>query len=253
MEKLIRLFTWLVPLSLLVSCNLYAPLTGDSSEEDHLEEARHCLHDGDYDCAIKEYGKLADGSLKQQKLCTVHLSKMGFTLSTLINTVSEQSNKVLGNLANKLGTWTSTKYDSAVLAKEQCGLYAAQSDSGDLGVLLKTISLMSHCANLISKVDQITGVDDDSDAECTTAGAKDGTVTKADIGDSSGAVSSGTPGMCAKDVQACLQDILAISPSQLSSSGLGDIKGAYDAIPAELRTDGALTPAVRQGLRSVIE
>jgi len=253
MEKIIRLLTLLAFLPFAVSCNIYAPLTGNSSEQDHLEEARKCLHESNFTCAIAEYEKLADGSLKKQKLCTAHLSRMGFTLSNLINTVSEQTDKVLGNLANNLGAWTEEKYTSAEAAKEQCVAFQGEADSGDLGVLLKTISLFAHCANLISKADQIQGVTDDITEECTTSNsASNGTVTNADIGPSSGAASAGAPAMCAKDVDVCRQDIIAIDPSQLGDSKLSDIQGAYDQIPDELTQSGAAVTALRQALRSVV-
>ena len=253
MEKLFRLLSLVVFLPLILSCNIFAPLTGNSSTEDHLEEARRCLHSGDYACAIAEYEKLPDGSLKQQKLCTVHLSRMGFTLSSLINTVQEQSSGVLGKLANNLGAWSSDKYASAEAARTQCLAFAGQSDSGDLGVLLKTLGLLGHCANLISKADLIVGVTDSDTEDCTTAGNANGTVNAADISkDGSGAASEASPAMCAKDAIACRTDILALDPSALEGSKLGDIKGAYDQIPAELKDEGVGIAALRNGLATTL-
>jgi len=253
MEKIFRVFTLAAFLPLLLSCNIYAPLTGNSSDEDHLEEAQKCLHNGNYDCAIAEYNKLPEGSLKKQKLCTAHLSKMGFTLSSLINTVQEQSSGVLGKLANNLGVWSADKYASSEAARAACLDFSAQSDSGDLGVLLKTLGLLGHCANLVSKADLIVGVTDDENEDCTTAGNSSGTVNQADITkDGSGSATPSNPGMCAKDAVACRTDILALDPSSLDDSGLGDIKGAYDQIPEELKDEGAGIAALRSGLATTL-
>ncbi len=60
-------------LPVLISCNIYAPLSSNSTVEDHLEEAQKCLHEGNYTCAIENYEKLPEGDLRKQKLCTVNL------------------------------------------------------------------------------------------------------------------------------------------------------------------------------------
>jgi hypothetical protein len=249
MEKIFRILLVVALLPLILSCNIYAPLTGNSSVEDHLEEARKCLHDGDYACAIAEYEKLPEGSLRKQKLCTANLSRMGFTLSSLINTVQEQSSGVLGKLANNLGTWSAEKFASAESAKTQCVGFSEEPGSGDLGVLLKTLGLLGHCANLISKADQIVGVTDNESEVCATAGNKSGTVNAADMTvDGTGSATVSSPAICAKDATACTSDILALNPAALEASKLSGIKGAFDQIPENLKKEGVPVSDVRKAL-----
>src|SRR4051794_17305812 len=101
-RSLLRFSASIAVVPLLVSCNLYSPFESDSSDQDHLEVARKCEHQGDYACAVDEYMKLSDGNAKELKLCVANLGRAGFTLTALINTFKTPNVKVLGNIANQL-------------------------------------------------------------------------------------------------------------------------------------------------------
>lgn len=251
--KIIQSFWgWCLALCILTSCNIWAPLAANSSDEDHLEEAQSCLHSGDYTCAISNYEALSNADLKKQKLCSAHLARAGFTISALINTVTKQSDKVLGDLAKQVAPWDAAKGASADSAFDYCAQYKALSSSGELGVLLRTLSAFLLCANRISKADLIQSVDDSSDA-CATAGAGNG-VTAADVAASSdGTISSSSPGMCKKDVEACRDAISTLSSGELSGSSLGDIGSALDSVPAEIKNSSAAAAVVRNALKGVVE
>ena len=209
------------------------------------------MRDSDFGCAITHYNALSDGALKQQKLCLVYLAKGGVTLTALINTINKNDSKLLGNLANRLTPWSSTKSADLDLAKTHCANFAAESSSGDQGTLLKSISLFSHCAIRIAKTDQFVAISS-SDTACTTSGNNVGGITAADIGPSSGDISSTSVGMCPADVTTCVSDIAGISGTGLTNAGLGDIKSSLDAIPANLKDTSAATSAQRIAIRSTI-
>lgn len=252
MMKNFRVSVWVGILPILISCNIYAPLTSNSTVEDHLEEAQKCLHEGDYGCAIENYEKLPEGDLRKQKLCTVNLARAGFTLSSLINTITQSKDQVLGDLATGLGKWSEIKATSAQAAVTNCLDFKNAATSGDLGILLRTVSLFVDCANRISKTDQFVAVSD-SDTDCNTTGNNSGTITKTDVSATSGGgISASQPGMCAADVTACVNDIVAVPASELEGSGLGDIQGAYNQIPADLKNSGAATPVIRGAIYGVI-
>ena len=241
----------LILVPLLLSCNAYSPLNSTSSIEDRLEEAQKCLRDSDYGCAITHYNALPDGKLKSEKLCMVHLAKGGVTLTTLINTVNKNNSKVLGNFAQTLMPWSSTKSADLDTAKTQCTNFAADGTSGNQGILLRTLSLMAHCSIRMAKTDQFLG-NAETDTTCTTAGNASGTVTTGDIGPVNGIIGSGTNGMCAADVTSCVGDISALSASALTTAGLTDLKGALDSIPAALKDATSATAAIRIAIQSTI-
>lgn len=253
MTKIFGIAIWASVLPFVLSCNVYAPLTKVSSAEDHMEEAQKCLHEGNFACAISHYEALPAGATRTQKLCTVNLARAGFTLSGLIKTITQSKDTVLGELANGLGKWDDVKAASAVSAVDYCKQYGdLGAESGDLGVLLKTVSLFVDCANRISKSDQFVGTSE-SDDDCSTAGNNSGTITKKDIsGTSDGSISASKPGMCHVDVVACLNDVLAVPQSQLEGSGLGDIKGAYDNVPAALKDSTSAASVIRDQLKGII-
>lgn len=251
MKKYIPALVGVATLSLVVACNLYAPLAANSSVDDHLEEAQKCLHEGNFACAVENYSKLPDGDLKNQKLCTVNMARAGFTLSSLINTVTKKSDGVLGELANNVIPWSEERKTAADDAKTYCASYKASSASGDLGVLLGSLSVLLHCANRMSKADQFQATSN-SDTECTTAGNKDGVVDESDISpNADGTVSASTPGMCAADVEDCRVDIDSLSPSELNAAGLSDIGSALDEVPDEIKA-AAAPDLNRVGLRKAI-
>lgn len=222
----------------LIGCNAYRPFNSKSEINDYLEEAQRCLHDGDFDCAISNYNALPDGAQKQEKLCLVYLSKGGMSLSDLVSVVNQSSNTMLGALAQSLVPWTAAKSDSIDLAKTHC---ADSSLTGtNTGVLLKALSLYSHCAIRMAKTDVYVATSN-GDTNCNTAGDGDGRITSNDISDNSnGTISS--RGMCSADVTTCATDLNGISNGELASAGLSDLENAFDALPAG-STSGTTTTA----------
>lgn len=250
--KICLVFAFSAILPFLLSCNIYAPLTTNSSDEDRLEEAQKCLHDADLACAVRNYELLSDARQKNERLCMTYLSQAGFTLPALINIVNAGGSTMLGKLAGALIPFSQTKLDAAVSAKTSCQDYFANPISTDLSVLLKTMAYLNDCAIRIARADAFVAIDETDTTCSTTAGNGDGVSTKADVGSSGGALSAGTPGMCKPDVDLCLADITAISSSQLTGSGFGDLKGAYDSLPSELKNSSAATAAVRNALRDTL-
>lgn len=237
----------LVPL--LFSCNIYRPFQGGSDVNDYLEEARLCLHNGDFACADTNYNKLPDGELKTQKLCMLSLARAGLGLKNLINTFNKGDKKMVGQLANTLIPWSEAKAQFAADAVKHCVDYATMT-GGDIGVLLKTAAYIVDCSMRIAKVDQFVATSD-TDSTCTTAGNNDGTVTASEIADgANGAISA--RGMCGSDVIACQTDIVGLDSASLASAGLDELKSAYDQIPAALRTSGAATALTRSAIKDIV-
>lgn len=242
----------------MVSCNLYAPFTANTSQEDHLEEAQKCLHEGNFSCAIDNYQLLTDTNLKNEKLCTVSMARAGFTLSSLINTVTQKNDSVLGNLARNISPWNLEKKSASDDAKAYCksykdGVVTGTESEKNLGVLLKTLSVLLHCANRISKADLYQGTSD-ADEECSASGNADGQIDTSDISTSNdGTIGAGQKGMCTTDVIACRDDISGLTKEELEQAGLTDIASALDSIPADLKDDNAVTAVVRGALRTVVD
>lgn len=242
----------------VVACNLYAPFTANTTQEDHLEEAQKCLHEGNFSCAVDNYQLLTDEKLKNEKLCTVSMARAGFTLTNLINTVTQKSDSVLGNLARNISPWTTEKKTAADDAKSYCKSYKDSVASGtdnekNLGTLLRALSVLLHCSNRISRADLYQGTSD-ADEECTTAGNADGEIDTSDISTSNdGTIGAGQKGMCTTDVIACRDDVSSLTKDELEKAGLGDIASALDSIPADLKDDNAVTAVVRGALRNVVD
>lgn len=224
--------------SLLASCNVYTPFNTNGADLDKLEEAQVCLKQNDWDCAIEQYQKLNDNTLKQQKLCQTYLSRGGITLSVLVNILNKNSEKILVNLGNELIPWTSNKSQDLELAKTHCGNFSSLSPSGD-SLFLKTTSLLAHCAVRMARTDRFQAIP--SDDTCTMAnissngvlGAGDVCQTADGSLEDSGVAK---PGMCSQDVNACVSDILAVKDvaSELSSLGFSDLAGAAGKLPANI-------------------
>ncbi len=251
-SKKILLSVSVLVATLLASCNLYSPLEGGGSIQDHLEVAQDCLTRSDYDCAAAEYMALPDGSQKSQKLCTLYLSQGGFTLSSLVTVFNlPDKKKSLGAVANKSLPYSASRQAGADAAKIHCAAYktavaAGATEERQLGELLSSLAYFNHCAVLMAKTTSLQTVDD---VACTTASTS-ATVTAASISASgNGSVSAGNPGMCKDDAVACLADISGLAGSSIGGQ-LQYIKDAYTQIQAQFPGSGATV--ARAGLISTL-
>lgn len=241
----------LLSLPLYLSCNIYTPLSSPGTDEEYLEEARACLHDADYACAIENYSKLSEGPVKNEKLCIVNIARAGLGLSALVETLTnnESQDAFLGQLANRLLPFTDEKLAAAEASITNCALLA----SDDSGNLLKTLSYMVDCGNRLSRTDTLVAVTDGGTTTCNsaTAGNNDGQITTVDVGGNAltGALSAGEPGMCSADVQACLNDLQAADALGFG----GGIGGNLDALPPELVDSNTAVDLARVELRGTLE
>jgi len=237
--------------TVLTSCNLYSPLEGGGSVQDHIEIAQECLTRGDYDCASTEYNALPDGTLKQQKLCAVYLSQAGFTLSTLVTVFKSAQEgareKTLGTVANRILPYTASRQSGADKAIVACKAYRDLNPTGDelqLAELLQSLSYFTHCAVLMAKTTSLQTVDD---VACTTASTST-TVTAASISKSgTGTVDAANPGMCSADALACVDDISKMAPASVSQD---DFKKAFTDL--QTKVTGGAAPVARAGLISTL-
>lgn len=245
-----RHFPFFFLLTFLLGCNVYSPFVGSGSDEDRVEAARKCLHEGDYQCAITFYSEIESEELRNRKLCEVYLSQGGMTLNVLINTIISSNSNMLGELAQSLVPWTQEKSDSFDQAKTYCTAFeqvATTTVSLNSAVLLKSISLFTHCAIRIAKTDKYVATSN-ADTACNTAGNSSGTITTDDITtNSDGSITS--TGMCATDVTACGVDISGIDGDALSNAGLSGVQGALNSVPDALKSTSSGTDATRGAIR----
>lgn len=243
-------------LPVLVSCNIYSPFAQRGSTEDLLEEGQKCLHNNDYPCAIEAYNAIPDALVKNEKLCKVYLTQGGMTLPFLINTVTKNSSKMLGELSQGLSPWTEGKSDSLDRAKTSCADYVTQATASGNAIalnqstLLRSISLLVHCAIRVAKTDLYVATSE-SDTTCNTAGNRDGAITQADITTTTNGTIA-TTGMCGTDATMCTTDISTMSPAALTAAGLSDIANALNSIPAALRTSGSDAIVSRAAIRDAV-
>ncbi len=243
--------------SLITSCNLYSPLQGGGSELDHLEVAQKCLTDGNYVCAAAEYNALAEGQLKQQKLCTLYITQAGFGLSQLINVFTNANSKVLGKIANAILPYNAAKLDAIDKAKTACTAFNTLVKAGtvtsdkQLGALLSTLSLFTSCGVRLGKA--TTGMaTSDTDTACTTTSTTPNSVSAATVsaaGD--GSVSAGQPGMCPADAIQCAIDLTSVDAASIRAAGFDDVATAAEQIPAAAK-NSATGQAARIGLLQTI-
>lgn len=249
-----KLFYFLI-LFLFSACNVWSPLEAENDSEALIEAAQKCLHDGDYDCAIEKYLALPVGELRDRKLCTGYLVKGGFTLNSFLNVVSLDSSDMLGALAQSLVPWSEDRGDAAANAYTHCKAFGEYSTSGSLGVLLKTMGAYVDCASRISRTDLWVATSN-ADTSCSTPGNGDEIITQSDLGPAGGSISSGNPGMCASDVNACVEELSDLDSSgtsgELGDSGLGDIQGSFDSIPDELKDSNTTTDVGRDTIRGML-
>lgn len=239
LKKITHLFIGLGLVFSGVSCNIYAPFTTKNNENDYLEEAIKCLRNDDIACAIANYEAMPEGDTRNQKLCVSYLSRSGFTAKLMLDVVSQNTDKVLGNLSNALIPWSAQKTSDAQSAYNSCKLV-----TGKLGTLLSSLALIVDCSLRIAKTDQLLA-SSTADTTCTTPGNNSGTVTQSDIG-SSGA------GMCFADISACLTDIAAISSTALRTADLANIASAVDQIPAALKNTSTTVTVGRAAIASTL-
>ena len=241
----------------IVSCNIYSSFETESSVQDHLEVAQKCKSSGDLVCATKAYEKLPDGIQKEQKLCTIYLSRAGFKLTHLIDVFKTPNAKVLGVISNLLLPYNTEKGISAADAKKHCNSYqalaATSGSSGEVkfGILLKTLGAFIDCTTRMAKttVFQATSNSDDS---CTTpAPAGTSRVKISTIGGSGGAISVSNPGMCPADAIECAKDILAIDATALHNAEFDDMASALNSIPEDIKATG-VPDQVRSGLQQTL-
>ncbi len=249
--RLTGLFFFILFLPICISCNLYSSFVSPKTDAEYLEEAQQCLNNDDYACAIANYEKISDTLLRNRKLCLVHMTRAGLKVSALINIITESNSSALGNLAKQLIPWSQDKGDIANLAKTQCDTFKNTADSGNEGVLFRSLSRFLDCATRIARVEKQVAASE-SDNSCNTAGNDNGSLEASDVADSDGNISASNPGMCPSDVGICRTDILEIDPDSLSSAGLSEVKGAYDNLPDALKDSNAATSEVRKSLRETL-
>jgi len=249
-NKIKILLGTLLVIAVLFGCNVYSPLTSPSIEEEYIEQAQKCLHDGDYACALEQYSLLSDGAKKSEKLCIVNMARAGFTLSVLIDIASNRTSgsNMVGLMANRLIPWSQEKQNAVVTAVTHCNALATQNPTGKIAVLLKSLGLLMDCSVRMAKADMLIG-SSLTDTACTTAGNNNGRVTSSDMSQSSDGSGSG---MCAADVTQCLADFSAVPSTQLADAGLSDLKANYDAMPAALKTTSTGTQVGRAQLKNTV-
>jgi hypothetical protein len=230
MKSFFSSIAYTLGLFFILSCNVYSPLNSNNSDLDKLEEAQKCLKDSDYACAINQYKNLSDATLKNQKLCQAYLSKGGVTLSVLVKEINQSSSKMLSGLARALAPWDAQKSEDLDYAKTYCVDYSADGSSEDLGVLFKTLAVISHCSIRVAKANLFQATS--NGGACNQTLLANGTLDATDIAiNSNGKIADGAPGMCSEDVDACGVDLTSVTESQLTSSGFDKLAGALHNLP----------------------
>ncbi len=229
------------------ACNIYSPLSSPSTDEEFVEEGRKCLLTSNYDCAIAQYNRISDATLKNQQLCLANISKAGLNLTALINVLSSSSagTGTMILVANELlkKGFTETRLAAAAASISPCGALG----SDDTSTLLKVLSRVADCGIRIAKANYLVATDDSVSTTCSsaTAGARTGVVSTSDIGgDGTGAVSGANPGMCYADVQVCIDDMSAAS-TLLGGGSFSAIRDNILSLPADLIAGGTGLAAVR--------
>lgn len=244
---------------LLLSCNVYKSFASPSTTVEYIEEAQRCLADGDYDCAIVNYGKVTDANTKNEKLCIVNIARAGLNMSALIDVITNSGSgaRVLRSLAEKILPYTQTKEDAAAASITACALMA----SSDTATLLKSLSYLVDCGVRVAKTDTLITSVDNGGATCnsTEAGNASGTITAEDIGGDptvgagAGDLSVTYPGMCTYDAHQCKTDM---SNAQALNGGLST--GGFDSIASNITALSSLYGAgsdslARAALRTSVQ
>jgi hypothetical protein len=243
--SLCRHVAFFLTLPLFVSCNIYGPFQGATSNTDYQELGTKCLNQGDYNCAISNFSMLPDGDTRNENLCEVYIAKTGFTISVLVNVVTQQSSQMLGSLAQAFVPWNATQASDAVSGATFCNTFANSPTSGNSGILLKSIGLLVDCAVRIAKTDQFLG-SDTNDSVCQTPGNNNGLIQQNDI------ISGNGPVMCSADAVQCAVDISQISASDLGNANLSNLQGAYNNIPTGLKNSSAGADSIRTAIQSAV-
>jgi len=222
----LRWLVWVGVLPFVLSCNHFKPFSAPGDDETYREEAKYCLHNSDYTCAVDAYNHLSDPDERDQQLCLVEMAQSGMTLTALVNVVSEKTTgqQLFGALANQLIPYSSDKGAAATDAKTKCAALTTSGPRGKLNELLQVLSLMVDCSLRMARTQQTqcTAIRDGGQV----AGPGHSTVSKTDISpDGTGALISGQPGMCDTDANACGSDIYTAVQQipSLQNTGFGDI------------------------------
>lgn len=250
-------YAWAIPLLFASACNIYTPFASPSTDDEYVEEARKCLRNSDYDCAITNYNLISDTTLKNQQLCLVNISKAGLNLSALINVLSSGTvgTGTMILIANQLliKGYTDVRLAAAATSITHC----AALGTDDTSILLKVLSRVADCGIRVAKSNYLVATDDTVSTTCAsdTAGSRTGVIATTDIGgDGAGEVSGANPGMCYSDVQICVDDMSAAT-TLLSGPSFSTIKDNILALPAALTGGGsgtAVVRATRVGLKSTV-
>lgn len=235
----------------LGSCNIYQPLGAPNSDATYVEEALACLASRSYDCALDNYNRISDATLKAEKLCVGNLAKSGLGLSTVLNTVAgSSSNAFLGALATGLLPWTSDKETGAKDAVTACNSYGNLA-TGQKQAMLRILAYMTDCAIRIAKTDRLAATSEVSEScNADTQREGNGSLTSSDIAQTHGANLSATnPGMCKYDVTTCLTDLSAVATLQSQlGTGQANITQNIGNLDASLLSTGTGTAIARQSI-----
>lgn len=247
-------------LAVLTGCNVYAPFASPGSDTDYVEEARKCLLTSDYSCAISNYNRISDSSLRNQKLCLVNISRAGMNLTSLVTiaTSGSSGSSLLKLTANQilLRGYSQERLDAAAEAVTQCTALGTDQTS----TLLKLLSYITDCGVRLAKSDSLVALSEGGATTCnsTTAGNGNRVMDDADIGgDGTGAVSGVNPGMCEADVQACVNNMNqagALGGTLAGSTGLSALSANVTAAATLLGSGSgtAVVQAARFALRGNI-
>lgn len=240
----------LVSVPLLGSCNVYRGFASPASDAEYIEEAQKCLVDRDYDCAITNYGRVSNATVKAEKLCIVNLAKAGLGISSLISiaTNSGTGNDLLKDFAQALLPYTTTKEAAAEEAISKCTAMAAS----DTAQMLQALSYLVDCSVRIAKTDTLVATVNNGGATCnsTATGNSDGQITADDICvDGTGGITPTNPGMCEKDVLACATDVDNANnlSGGLGTAGLGGLASNIGTLATLVGQSGDAGRAIVRG------
>lgn len=200
----LQTIVWGAVLPMLLSCNVYKPLSSPGTDEEYRQAALACLHQGDYTCAVDNYNKLSDTVERDQNLCEVEMAQAGMTLDALVNVISEKTTgtQLFGAVANQLLPYTTDKGTAAADARTKCATLPLSGSHAKLNVLLQSLSYIADCASRMSA----TSVVQCTSSSTTVAGTGHSTVLAADISATDGTYASSGKAMCDTDANQCALD-----------------------------------------------
>lgn len=240
-------------LAAVSACNVFEGFASPSNDEEYIQEAHKCMREGNYVCALENFGRISNTDLKNEKICLAQITRAGLGLDELVNTISSNTGQsMLGRLATAVLPWTQEKETASSAAITECNKLSTISDQSKQS-LLRTLAYFADCAVRISKTDSLVSAVDGVTTECnsTSAGNGDGDIGSADIAkvDASAALDATNLGMCEFDVRTCVNDMSAAEAlSGQLGSGLGDVIGNINAVPADLKDSGETLANMRAAI-----